>query len=232
MCTHTHADDILTPSSLIPLPVTVTFPYFPPFVCGEENESGRKEERGSVREGWKDGRAETVWECQSDGGWEEWGGAGEVAGKVGMKVWEESVVPGIENERGSAKTEWWEKRREEEDLDGETLWAINKVNRRQLRDKRETFGRERNKRSERGSRWNREPKNGDDWVGGGGVSTGGEKQSEERGEQTGGVRQERLHTWPCVKQWPWRRECEWRRSRKTDWMSQRKPERVKKKKTD
>lgn len=59
--------------------------------------------------------------------------------KVGMKGCEENTVPGIENERGSEKGKWREKRREEEDLEGETVCAINKVNRRQLRDNRQPF---------------------------------------------------------------------------------------------
>lgn len=41
-----------------------------------------------------------------------------------------------------AQRESGERRGEEEDLEGETVRAINKVNRRQLRDKRETFRRE------------------------------------------------------------------------------------------
>lgn len=153
MCMHTHtlcwwcydSPAILTPSSLIPCLVTLTFTYFPPFVCEEENESGRKEERKCARrmEGWKE-------ETKDRQGMEDERGRG--VRKVGMKGCEEKTMPGIETERGSKKRTWWEKKREE-DLEGETGRAINKVNRRQLRDTREIHVGERNKGSERGRRW-------------------------------------------------------------------------------
>lgn len=84
---------------------------------------------GSTQGGWKDERSrrETARECQSDErtGVEEEGWS---VRKVGMKGCEKNAIPRLENERGSEKRTW----REEE-----KMWVINKVNRRQLRDKRE-----------------------------------------------------------------------------------------------
>lgn len=144
MCTHRHthycwwhcdSPAILTQSSLILCLVMLTFPT----VHQWRGKWIREEEGEEVC--WEDGRMKGGDERQAGNAkvMEDESGGGEAKCKKSgdERVW---------RERDARNREWKRERREcgerrgeeeeEEDLKGETVWAMNKVNRRQLRDKK------------------------------------------------------------------------------------------------